>query len=422
MRRRIRDTYSGRGLPKNVRALGVTSFFQDVASDMVYPLLPAFLLTVGGGPALFGVMESASDAALAIVKGAAGRASDRRAKRRPFVLAGYGMSALLRPVVAVSTGAWQVVGVRVADRIAKGIRTAPRDAMIAESVEPARRAWAFSYHRGLDHLGAAVGPLVAAGILLVAPGSLRLVFALAFIPALIGLLVAVRSADETSKAVATDQSKSKSKASARRTLARDIRDMPMRLRTALGAFFVFALGNASDGFLLFLLTDSGYSTAAAAIAWSGFHVVKYSTSTPGGRLADRFDRRRVILVGWALYAVTYLGFALLHQSQVGLAALLIAYACFFGITEGAERALILDLAADDSKSGTSLGAFHATTGIGLVIASTGFGAIYHTAGAPAAFGTAAILAAIAALMLLWTPHEATPPTSRHGDSPRPDPR
>ena len=191
--------YSGRTLPANVRALALVSLLQDVASEMVYPLLPGFLALLGGGAVALGAMESAAEGVLALVKGWAGRASDRLGRRKPFVLWGYGLSAAARPLLAVAAAPLHVVLVRTADRFAKGLRTAPRDALIADSTVEKQRGFAFSYHRGLDHLGAAVGPLLAAGVLAVAPGELRLVFALATVPAVLAVFVVWRRVREVGR-------------------------------------------------------------------------------------------------------------------------------------------------------------------------------------------------------------------------------
>jgi MFS family permease len=181
--------YRGRSLPPTVRRLGLASLAQDTASEMVYPLLPLYLASLGGSPALLGVMEAAAGGVLAVVKGAVGRWSDRLGRRRPFVAGGYALSAPTRPLLALTAATWQVLGVRILDRLAKGLRTAPRDAMIAEATPASEHAYAFSFHRGLDHLGAALGPLLAAALLWLAPGELRWVFAAATVPALVGPLV-----------------------------------------------------------------------------------------------------------------------------------------------------------------------------------------------------------------------------------------
>jgi len=232
-------TYLGTSLPPSVKALGLTSFFQDVASEMVYPLLPAFLAALGGGPLVLGAMESISEGVLALLKGAAGRWSDRLGRRKPFVSVGYGLSALTRPFLALAALAWHVVALRAVDRVAKGLRTAPRDALIAGAVEPERRAYAFSFHQGLDHLGAAVGPLAAAGVLFLAPGRVRLVFALATIPAIVGWLTVQLFTREPREPADSSPAGAAQAAAAISPAAPGGGRLPRALRLPLVAFLLF---------------------------------------------------------------------------------------------------------------------------------------------------------------------------------------
>lgn len=411
----VAAAYRGRDLPPQVKALGLTSFFQDVASEMVYPLLPAFLAALGGGPVVLGAMESVAEGVLAILKGAAGRWSDRLGRRKPFVSAGYGISALTRPLLAIAASAVQVVLLRVLDRVAKGLRTAPRDALIAEATLPRQRAYAFSFHRGLDHLGAAVGPLAGALVLLAAPGNTRLVFALATIPAVIGWLtvqVALRESKSGAPSVASTDARTagsaarsgdapaesaSSGAATPAAAAAPPGKLPRALWPPLAAFFLFSLGNASDAFLLLRAADMGISGFGIALLWSGFHVCKWLASVPSGRLADRLGPRRPILAGWAIYAVVYLGFGL-ATGPWALAGLFAAYAVYYGLTEGAERALIVKLAGS-AGTGTSLGAFHFVTGLGTLAASLLFGLIWEITSPLVAFAFGAALAGAAALVL-----------------------
>ena len=390
--------YRGRDLPPTVRRLGAGSFFQDVASEMVYPLLPGFLAALGGGAAVLGAMESAGEGVLALVKGWAGRASDRLGRRKPFVVAGYGASALARPLLALAATASQVIALRLWDRLAKGLRTAPRDAMIAEAVAPGERAYAFSYHRGLDHLGAACGPLLAAALLLAAPDGIRTVFLVATLPALAGFLtVAFGLPRESARRPPPGACTGASGASAP---ARP-EPLPRPLRRALAAFFCFALGNASDAFLLLRASEIGIGAVGLTLLWSAFHVVKWLASAPGGKLADRIGRRRAILLGWTLYAVAYAGFATTSQ-PAELLALLALYAAFYGLTEGAERALVVELAGagrNATGAGSALGAFHLASGVGTFLASLWFGLVWHLFGAPAAFFAGAALAGGATVVL-----------------------
>ncbi len=396
----LAGSYAGADLPPTVRRLGAASFFQDVASEMVYPLLPGFLAALGGGPALLGAMESGAEGVLALLKGWAGRASDRLGRRKPFVASGYGLSAATRPLLALALATWQVVGLRLLDRVAKGLRTAPRDALIAAAAPSERRAYAFAFHRGLDHLGAALGPLAAALVLWLAPGDLRLVFLLATLPAALGFLtVALGLPPEraTPRRVASGAAPSPSAA-----------PLPTRLRASLAAFFLFALGNASDAFLLLRAADLGASAIGLTLLWSGFHAVKWLASVPGGRLADRLGRRRAIGFGWAIYAAVYLGFAF-APTIAWFLPLLAAYALFYGLTEGAERALVVELAGGRTGAGSALGAYHLTTGLGAFLASFAFGALWQWAGARVAFVSGAAIAGGATLLLIAAGRSAARP-------------
>lgn len=390
--------YSGRSLPANVRALGLVSFLQDVASEMVYPLLPGFLALLGGGAVALGAMESAAEGVLALVKGWAGRASDRRGKRKPFVAWGYGLSAAARPLLALAAAPWHVVALRTADRFAKGLRTAPRDALIADSTTEEQRGFAFSYHNGLDHLGAAVGPLLAAGVLALAPGKLRLVFALATAPALAGVAVVLWRVRETGLA---DRGEEALRGAFPASVEEQRAAMPRALRLPLVAVFLFGLGNASDAFLLLRASQLGMGAIGLTLLWSAFHVLKWACSAPSGRLVDRLGPGRPLLVGWSLYAAVYAGFAY-ASSIVALLALLAAYALYYGLTEGAERTLVTALGGDAGR-GTVLGAYHLASGAGLFLASLLFGVVWERASARVAFllggGLALLATAVLAVVL-----------------------
>jgi len=372
---------------------------------MVYPLLPGFLAALGGGPAVLGAMESAAEGLLALVKGWAGRASDRLGRRKLFVVAGYGASALARPLLALAASASQVIALRLWDRLAKGLRTAPRDALIADAVAAEERAYAFSYHRGLDHLGAACGPLLAAAVLLAWANGIRTVFLLATLPALAGFLTVAfglpREAGARRPPVTPTVQKAPAspiQPSASSDLA-PARPLPRPLRRALAAFFCFALGNASDAFLLLRAAELGVGAVGLTLLWSAFHVVKWLASVPGGRLADRIGRRPAILLGWMCYALAYAGFAMASR-PVLLVVLVALYAGFYGLTEGAERALVVELAEARTGAGTALGAFHLASGVGTFLASLWFGLVWQFFGAPAAFLVGAACAGGAAVVLL----------------------
>src|SRR6185436_15209318 len=319
--------------------------------------------------------ESAAEGVLAVVKGWAGRASDRAGKRKPFVVWGYGLSAAARPLLAIAGVPWHVVALRSGDRLAKGLRTAPRDALIADSTPAEHRGFAFSFHRGLDHLGAAVGPLLAAGVLAVAPGRMRLVFALATVPAVLGVAVVLWRVKETGVAGRREEARHGAPPAggypvrARRGRLRaggspppgaphvvasssqgapltaiapggsggqaaadgNRFGVPPALRLPLLAVFLFGLGNASDAFLLLRGSQLGLDAMGLTLLWSGFHVVKWACSAPSGRLADRLGPGRPLLVGWGLYAAVYVAFAY-AGSIAALLGLLVLYAMYYGLT------------------------------------------------------------------------------------------
>jgi len=380
------DVYRGRGLDRNVKALGAASFFQDVASEMVYPLLPTFILSLGGGAAVLGSMESIAAGILALVKGAMGPLSDQVGRRKPFVVIGYGLSALARPFLVMAALPIHVVGLRVVDRAAKGVRSAPRDALIAESTALDRRSYAFSFHRGLDHLGAAVGPVLAAVVLLGAPGRLRTVFALATIPAVIGWLLVLAVTREAPTTTARTTRRVRSAAPEAGSL-----------RLPLIAFFVFSLGNATDAFILLRGAELGLSAFALTLVWSGFHVVKWVASAPAGQLADRLGPDRLVIAGWVVYAGVYVGFAL-SSSAGALVGLLGVYALHDAMTDGAEKALVVSMAGG-AKTGTVLGAYHLASGLGVFGASVVSGLVWERFSPAAAFALGAGLAGLAAVIL-----------------------
>ena len=385
-----RSVWSGRDLPSVVRRLGAVSFFQDVASEMVYPLLPTFLALLGGGPAMLGAMESAAEAVVALVKRWAGRASDRSGRRKPFVVLGYGGSALARPLLALAGSAWQVLALRVWDRFAKGVRTAPRDALLAQGIEPERRAYAFAFHSGLDHLGAAVGPLAAAAML-AGGASLRAVFLAATLPALAGFVTAwvglPRESGAHRGAAMAESGRPGEGSAAAGPATPDF-------RRALLAAFLFALGNSSDAFLLLRAAELGAPKAALALIWSAFHVVRWAASAPGGRVADRIGPRASLLAGWSLYAACYAAFAWI-TTLPALLAMMVPYAAQAGLVEGGERALALELGGAGEAAGASLGSWHRAVGFGAALASLAFGLLWERFSGAAAFFAAALCAAVA---------------------------
>lgn len=375
-------------LGRNVLALSAVSFLTDVSSEMIYPLLPLFLTTVLGANASFiGAIEGAAESTAALLKLGSGWWSDRVRRRKPLVMLGYGIATVVRPLVALASSASQVLLVRVADRVGKGIRNAPRDALIAESVDSSIRGRAFGFHRAADHAGGVLGPLIAFVVLTWQLAPLRTVFWLAAVPGVLSFLVLwlfVRDVprDRTTATAAPDLAQ----------------PLPRSFWRVLGVLFLFTLGNSTDAFLLLRAAQLGVPVALAPILWAALHVVKSASATHGGALSDRLGRRPVLVVGWTLYAAVYLGFARATEPWHAW-ALFGAYGLHFGLTEGAERALIADLVGPERR-GTAYGWFNLAIGVGALPASLLFGMVWDHAGAPTAFAMGASIAALAAGGLL----------------------
>jgi len=373
--------------------LGAVSLLTDIASEMIYPLLPLFLTAVlGAGPAVLGAVEGLAESTAALVKLAAGLRSDRVRRRKPLIVVGYGLAAVARPLVAVASSAGLVAAIRFTDRVGKGLRTAPRDALITDSVDPALRGRAFGLQRSLDHAGALIGPLVAAGLLAGLGLSLRWVFALAVVPGVLGVLLVVWKVREAGAAHHEDSDSARRGRGALGAIPRG------PLRRYLLVLLLFTLGNSSDAFLLLRASDLGLPAAQLPLLWAFFHLVKTAGALPAGALSDRLDRRRLIIAGWAVYALVYLGFA-----RAGAAwhawALFAAYGLYYALTEGAEKALLADLAPPEAR-GAAFGWHAFSLGVGALPASLLFGALWQAAGPVAAFGLGAALAGASSL-LLW---------------------
>jgi MFS family permease len=377
-------------LPPIVRALALVSLLTDAASEMIYPLLPVFLTTVlGASPAMLGLVEGAAETTAALVKLASGWWSDRARRYTPLVLIGYGIATVTRPFIGVAQSAWQVLSLRVIDRIGKGIRGAPRDALLASSVDASVRGRAFGFHRAADHLGAVIGPIVAWVLLQQLHLELRTVFVLSVIPgvlAVITVLVAVRDPAPRDSTIALQTP----------APAETLTPLPRRFWAVLGVLLLFTLGNSSDAFLLLRAQQLGVPIALLPILWAVHHLVKSAASVPGGALSDRIGRRTVMLVGWAWYALVYAGFALATNAWQAW-ALFLGYGLYFGMVEGAEKALIADLSPPERR-GTAFGWYNAVMGIAALPASVLLGAIWNARGPAMAFQVGALIAASAVVL------------------------
>ncbi|MCG6919858.1 MAG: MFS transporter [Acidobacteria bacterium] len=375
-------------LHRNVKALGFVSLLTDASSEMIYPLLPAFLTgPLHAGPALLGVIEGLAETVAALVKVVSGRVSDRLPRRKPLVVAGYGLSSVARPLLALAALPVHVLAVRLADRLGKGVRSAPRDALLAEVTAGHQRGRAYGFHRAMDHAGAMVGPLLASLVLLFTD-ELRLVFAAAAVPAACAMATLVFGVREDRSAPAVQPIRAR---------AGTTGPLGSAFRRYLVVLAVFTLGNSSDAFLLLRAQETGIPLALIPMLWAWHHLVKAGGSTWGGTLSDRVGRRRAILLGWAVYALSYTGFAF-AGSPLAIVGLFAFYGVFHALTEGPERALVADLSGPELR-GRAFGLFHAVTGAALLPASLLTGFLWQDFGAPVALGTGAALAGVAALGL-----------------------
>lgn len=378
------------GITKNVFVLGIVSFLTDVSTEMVYPIIPLFLTTVlGAGTAFVGLVEGIAESTASILKLFSGWLSDKLDKRKSIVVIGYTLSSLTRPLIAISTAAWHILVIRFIDRVGKGVRTSPRDALIADSTDC--RSWgkAFGFHRSMDHLGAVVGPLLAFLFLYCFKDNYRGVFWLATIPAIICVIVLVAFVSEKKHEIKRPIA----------PVALTLKPFSRRFRYLLLIILIFTLGNSSDAFLILRAKGLGVSVALIPIIWVVLHIVKSLSSTPGGILSDKLGRKNVIILGWLIYGLAYLGFG--FAAKAYQAWLLFAfYGIYFGLTEGVEKALVTDLVPTELR-GTAFGFYNFVIGIAALPASLILGVLWQTVGCKIAFSFGAFLALIAMVMLFF---------------------
>jgi MFS family permease len=383
-----KEKFVFKGVTLNVFLLGIVSLLNDVSSEMVYPLLPIFLKSVlKAGTTFIGVIEGIAETTASILQIFAGWLSDRWAVRKPIVVFGYSISSLARPILSVAKAPWQVLIIRFADRFGKGMRGAPRDAIVADSTPEEFRGRAFGFHRALDNLGAAIGPILATVLLIALKDNLRLIFFLASIPALLSLfaLIFVKERKPERKEGAPP-------------VKLTLRPFDHRFKLFLLIVIIFTLGNSSDAFLLLRAKDIGISLSLIPMLWFALDMTRTLFSMPAGIISDRVGRRYVIVLGWFIYALTYFGFAFSSQ-PIHIWLLFIFYGFYYSLTEGTERAFIADLVPSELRA-TAYGIYRFAIGVGAFPASVIFGAIWHWAGHITAFSFGAGLAFLASILLL----------------------
>ncbi|MCE7950807.1 MAG: MFS transporter [Xanthomonadales bacterium PRO7] len=386
-----------RKLPRTVWLLGIISLTNDAASDMIYPLVPLYLASVlMAGPKALGIIEGIAEAVSSLLKLFAGVLADRTRHVKYWVWAGYGIAGFARPLLGITTSWLGVLVCRFADRIGKGLRSAPRDAMLAQSVDASQRGLAFGFHRAMDNFGAVIGPLVAAAML-AAGMSLRHVFLWAIVPGVVVIVLALFLKDvprePAQKPVAFTWT---------------LREFPPAFRRYLIVLALFTLGNSSNMFLLLRARDLGLPQAQVPILWALTSLVAALLSTPLSSLSDRLGRTRLIVSGWIVYAIFYLILGMQTDNTWALWPMFAGYGVFLAATEGAEKAMVADLVPRES-SGTAFGWYNLVVGLFLLPASVVFGWLWQLESPLFAFGFGSGCALVAALLLkFWVePARAT---------------
>jgi MFS family permease len=429
-----------KSIPQAVIMLGIVSLFTDAASEMIYPLIPVYIAALGSGAILLGVIEGIAETTASMFKLVSGIISDKIGRRKLLVLIGYSISSLVRPLTGIVTSAWQIIIIRMFDRVGKGIRTAPRDALIASSVDESIRGKSYGFHRAMDNAGAVIGPVLAIFTLLIlfagfgmkdSLTALRWTFVLAIIPGLLAVLTIVLFVKE-----------SVPKNISGKLFTFSLKTFDKNFRNYLLIMILFTLGNSSDAFLLFRVQEAIHKSGAVVnlvtgitplhnmisnfgdeiaqskvinilflpLVWAFFHVIKVIFSTPLGALSDMTGRKKVINIGWGIYSFVYVSFALIvflsPDIQIIATFILFAiYALFYAFTEGAEKAFVADLVRDEDR-GTAFGLFNFSIGMGALPASIIFGFLYSFFdirypgfGGTVAFGFGGTIAIISMLLL-----------------------
>jgi MFS family permease len=436
----VKNPISNKKIPQVVIMLGLVSLFTDAATEMIYPLLPAYVAALGSGAIILGVIEGVAETTASMLKLISGIISDKIGRRRVFVLIGYSISTIFRPITGLVSAAWEIIFIRMLDRVGKGIRSAPRDALIAAASDNSIRGKSFGFDRAMDHTGAVIGPFLAIITLLILFAgfnikdsllALRWTFILAIIPGILAVLTIILFVKEKKPAVAET-----------RKLKISIKDFDTNFKKYLVVMVLFTLGNSSDAFLLFrveeaihksgavinfvsgieplhrMISNFGNDDAQARIInilflpliWAFFHIIKVVFSTHLGALSDRIGRKIVINIGWAIYAFVYISFALLvflpaNLQIIATFFLFAVYALFYAFSEGAEKAFVADIVRDEQR-GTAFGLFNFAIGIGALPASVIFGLLYSSFdkiipgyGGTVAFGFGGTIALISMILL-----------------------
>lgn len=375
------------GFKRNVFFTGLTSFLTDTSVKMVYSVMPMFLLSMGASKTSLSLIEGIAESTASLLKTLSGFWSDKIGKNKPFMLIGYGLSALIIPLYAFAISPLQILYLRFVERVGKGIRTAPRDSLVAGSVTKGETGKSFGLQKAMDNSGAIVGPLIAFALLFFFPLNYKLIFLLAGIPSILGILVIIFGIKEAKK----------NKDSLFKKF--HFKDFPKKYYLFLIIVFIFTLGNSTDALLLVKANEVGVKVAYIPLVYLITSIVGVSFAIPIGSLSDRIGREKILIVGFLIYAVVYFGFGITHSigTIVGLFAL---YGLYSAATDGIQKAFVSDM-IDKNKQGTGLGIYNALLGITLLPASIIAGLLYDKINSSVPFYFGAITAVISAITMLF---------------------
>lgn len=374
------------GFSPNVIFTGLTSFLTDTSVKMVYSVMPMFLMSIGASKTSLAIIEGIAESTASLIKGFSGFWSDRIGRNKPFMIAGYGLSALIIPLYTLVISPFQVLVLRFIERFGKGIRAAPRDSLIAGSVTKGESGRSFGLQKAMDNSGAIAGPLAAFALLALKPGSFRLIFLIAGIPAFLAIIVLVFGIREAGKPPAELFKKFR------------FRDLPAKYYFFLAIVFVFTLGNSTDALLLVKANEIGLKVALIPLVYLVTNLVSVIAAIPAGTLSDRIGKERILIAGFLIYAIVYYGFGITTRTGVVI-SLFALYGLYSAATDGIQKAFISDL-VDRNKKGTGLGIYNALAGITLLPASLIAGVLYDKVNSRVPFYFGAVMAILSAILML----------------------
>ncbi|AFV03291.1 Permeases of the major facilitator superfamily [Dehalobacter sp. UNSWDHB] len=374
------------GIEKNIFFVGLTSFLTDTTTKMIYSVMPLFLMSLGATKTELSLIEGIAESTASVLKALSGWWSDKIRKNKPFMVIGYAFTAVLSPMFSMVTSPLQVLLIRFTERVGKGIRTAPRDSLIAAASEDGSKGKNFGFHKAMDNSGAIVGPLLAAGILLLFPNDYRLVFLIAAIPGLLGLINIICFVKEAKSEKMEPLGKI------------TLKDFPKKYYAFLGIIFIFTMGNSTDALLLVKASDIGIKDSLIPMIYLIFYAVSALFSVPAGMLSDKIGRERLIIFGYLLYSILYFGFGRTNSGTV-VVLLFALYGLYSAATDGVQKALVSDL-VDKDKRGTGLGIYNSLVGITLLPASVIAGLLYDHVNYSVPFYYGSVMALIAALFMI----------------------